>query len=193
MRAAPLRYAWRAMKKHRIKTCLAVILVANALLIAVVVWCLPSQAVPSFQFLAGQSPLKVVQDQNTGWDRLSQKLYSFAGDFENVCTAAQAELSALGYTQVPQYPGQLFVTREYRLYRRSSDETITVRIMADAKLTVLSTPKNSQYASPDRYDYRRQAGWLAVEVDRRGSQAPLWEGVASGANRLFRRVGLKGT
>jgi hypothetical protein len=39
-----------------------------------------------------------------------------------------------------------------------------MRIMARAKLIVASTPKNSQYSSPDRYTYRPQADWVSVEV-----------------------------
>jgi hypothetical protein len=113
--------------------------------------------------------------------------YSFTGDFASVCEAAQAELSVLGYTEMPRSSGDSFATREYYLRRSSTDGMIRVRIMAGAKLIVASTPKNSQYSSPDRYTYRLQADWVSVEVAQQ-RPAGLWQNMKARASGLLWRM-----
>jgi hypothetical protein len=149
-----------------------------------------SSTMPSFQFLAGRSPVPMVRDQE--WRRggsWSVHFYSFTGDFESICTAAQAELSALGYTEMPRNSDDFFATHEYRLRQNAPDGAIAVRIMARAKLIVASTPKNSQYSSPDRYTYRPQDGWISVQVAQwRGGG--LWQNLKARASRLLWRMSL---
>lgn len=181
---------WRALKEHPLRTFGVVALIVGLLLILVASLSSPSSTTPSFQFLAGRGPVPMVRDQDRpragAW---SLDFYSFAGDFERVCAAAQSELSALGYTEMPQDPDVFFPTREYHLRQNSPDGMIMVRIMARAKLMVFSTPKNSQYSSPDRYTYRPQAGWVSVEIGQQ-HRGGLWQRIKARAGGLLWRMGL---
>jgi hypothetical protein len=118
----------------------------------------------------------------------SSDFYSFAGDFESVCAAAQAELSALGYPEIP-HPEDSFATREYWLRQNSSDGKIIVRIMARVKLMVVWTPRNSQYSSPDRHTYRFEPGWVSVQVAQQ-RRAGLWQSIKARAGGLLWKMGL---
>jgi hypothetical protein len=91
---------------------------------------------------------------------------------QSICAAAQSELIARGYVEAPRSGGDFFPTREFRLRQGPSGELITVRLLASARLKVYSTPRNSQYSSPDRYEYRLEAGWVSVEVDEH--RRPSW-------------------
>jgi hypothetical protein len=189
MTIARVQCVWRALKEHPLRAFGVVAFVVGFLLILVVSLSSTSSTLPSFQFLAGRSATPMSRDPDRPRGAWSLDFYSFAGDFESICAAAQAELSALGYTEIPRNPDDFFATREYRLRQSSSDGIIAVRIMAHAKLVVFSTPKNSQYSSPDRYTHRTEAGWVSVQV---AQQRPggLWQRIKARAGGLLWRMGL---
>lgn len=180
---------WRALPRHPIRAFLVVAFTLSILLILAACFSATSSTMPSFQFLAGRSPIPMVRDQDQSRNRGSLDFYSFAGDFESVCTAARSELTALGYTELPKQPDAFYDTREFQLCRNTPDGMILIRIMAHARLVVFSTPKNSQYSSPDRYSYRPESDWVSVEVAQQRYGGP-WQGVKARVDALLWRMGL---
>jgi hypothetical protein len=148
-----------------------------------------SAPTPRFRFLAGQSPIRTMRSSG-GWTGNRHDTYSLAGDVQSLCAAAQSELTALGYVVVARSSGDYFPTRGYRLAPGPSGEAITVRILSSARLRVFATPENSQYFSPDRYEYRREDGWVSVEVDEYRNPSWLQRHVTYPVQSLLSRMGL---
>jgi hypothetical protein len=185
-----MRYVWAAVKRHPIKVSLGAVLAASILLFLTALGSYISATGPSFQFLAGQSPAFALRSRDILSNRWQHDFYSFPGDFQSVCAAAQSELSALGYVSVPQSPDVFFPTREHQLSPGPSGGVITVRIQDRAKLAVFTTPENSQYTSPDRYSYKSESGWVSVEVYERRSPPWVQRKVLYPVSVLLRRMGL---
>jgi hypothetical protein len=187
------RHAWAVVKKHPIRSGLAVVLVLGVLLILAARRATVTPAVPSFQFLAGQSPvLRGRDDRDIWWETVSQDLYSFRGDFTSVYEAARAELSALGYTESRRTPGDEYAydMRQFSLGMSRPDGHITVRIMTGVKLVVVSTPPNSQYPTPTRYSRRPEVGWVSVEIRQNCPKSTFSQHVAWAVYRLRSKLGL---
>lgn len=156
-------------RRGRRRLCLAVGLVGFVLIAALfLLSVIPVSAtppMPSFRFLSGQAPVSAVAKKDI-MDDLSRKSlnrYSFAGDFQSVCNAAHAELSALGYVET-KHPSGDPDKREYRLRTGLPDRLVTVWILDHSRLIVYSSPKDSEYSTPDRCEYKWQEGWVSVEV-----------------------------
>jgi hypothetical protein len=52
-----------------------------------------------------------------------------------------------------------------------------------------STPRNSQYSSPDRHTYRPEVGWVSVEIGQQ-HRGGLWQRIKARAGGLLWRRGL---
>lgn len=177
-------------ERHPVRTGLLAVSFVAALLVLIAILSSAPLALPSFGFLAGRNPALTLRNQTRVSGKHTQVFYSFTGDFQAVCDAAQAELSALGYAPLKVQPGVFFPTREYRLDAGSSGERVSVRIMAGAKLVVIRTPRNSQYITPDRYTYEPEPGWIAVEVLQKRRMSWFRVYVTWPVRRLLWRLGL---
>lgn len=184
------RGIWAAVRRHPVRTGLLAVSFVGVLLVLIAILSSVPPALPSFGFLAGRDPALTLRDQVRISRKHTQVFYSFTGDFQAVCDAAQAELSALGYAPLKTQPGVFFPTREYRLDAGSAGERVNVRIMAGAKLVVIRTPKNSQYVTPDRYTYEVERGWITVVVLQERRMSRLRAYVTWPVSRLLRKLGL---
>jgi hypothetical protein len=106
-----------------------------------------------------------MDDQNRYGRRQVTDIYSFAGDFNDVCAMANTELTSLGFVEETR-PGDESHRRRYRLVGKRPGEFSTVTIMDNHKSSVYSTPANSEYSSPDVQSYHFSDGWVAVEVSQ---------------------------
>ena len=84
------------MKKFVIKISLAFVILA-ALILILLVLLSHDEDIPSYRFLGGLNPAayKEFNDKSHAEDRLY--IYSFEGDFNDVCTKARAELISAGF------------------------------------------------------------------------------------------------
>ncbi len=127
-----VRYTWEVVRKHPVTVLGVTAIVASFLAILLACLTVTSAPTPRFRFLAGQSPIRTMRGSG-GWTGNRHDTYS-AGDVQNLCAAAQAELTALGYVAVARSSGDYFPTREYRLAPGPSGKAITVRILSSARL-----------------------------------------------------------
>jgi hypothetical protein len=184
-----VRHVWEGVRRHPVTVLGVTAIVASFLAVLLARLPVTSAPTPRFRFLAGQSPIRTMRGSG-GWTGNRHDTYSLAGDVQSLCAAAQSELTALGYVVVARSPADYFPTREYRLAPGPSGEAITVRILSSARLRVFATPENSQYFSPDRYEYRREDGWVSVEVDEYRNPSWLQRHVTYPVQSLLSRRGL---
>lgn len=119
-------------------------------------------SMPSFNFLGGRKPSYHTISNSQTQKRITQDIYSFEADFDDVFPDANKELLALGYKDKTNPVSELW-HRNYLLLK-GPYERIHVTIYKRQKLSVYSTPESSDYSSPDRYEFHIQDGWVSVEV-----------------------------
>ena len=116
---------------------------------------------PSFEFLKGRKPEYHCKKNLLG-KKVTEDIYSFEADFDNVFPDANKELLALGFVDKTRPdPGDW--TRHYWL-RKGPYEQIHLTIYRRQKLGIYSTPESSDYSSPDRYEFHIRDGWTSVMV-----------------------------
>lgn len=121
----------------------------------------PASSMPSFNFLNSRKPVYHCKNTHLG-KKITRDIYSFEADFDDVFPDANKELLALGFADKTRPdPGPW--THDYWL-RKGLYEQINVRIHRRQKLGVYSTPKSSDYSSPDRYEFHIRDGWTSVTV-----------------------------
>ena len=121
----------------------------------------PESSMPTFKFLNGQKPAYHCKKNHLG-NNITEDIYSFEADFDDVFPDANKELLALGFgDETRPDPGEW--TRSYFLWK-GPYEKIHVRIHRRQKLGVYSTPESSDYSSPDRYEFHIRDGWVSVDV-----------------------------
>ena len=121
----------------------------------------PAPSMPSFNFLNGRKPAYQSVKSHLG-NNITEDIYSFEADFDDVFPEANKELLALGFVDKTRPdPGDW--TRHY-LLRKGPYEWIHLTIYRRQKLSVYSTPESSDYSSPDRYEFHTRDGWTSVMV-----------------------------
>jgi len=95
-------------------------------------------------------------------NNITEDIYSFEADFDDVFPDANKELLALGFADKTRSGSEMW-HRDYLLLN-GSYERIWVSIHKRHKLGVYSTPKSSDYSSPDQYEFHYREGWVSVEV-----------------------------
>ena len=152
----------KVLKKSRVKkVCAIVIIVSIALVTAALLLNRPTP-VPSFKFLASRKPLiRVKHNADKSLIPETHLTYSFEADFNDLHTKARSELLALGYVENirPQDPPDV---RTYRLSDQRGDTRID--ILDKHRYKVYSTPRNSEYPSPDRVEPHYAEGWISVTI-----------------------------
>jgi hypothetical protein len=117
---------------------------------------------PSFNFLNGRKPVAHIRDNGKMQYSMTQDIYSFEADFNNVFPNANKELLDLGFVDKTRSGSELW-HRDYFLLK-GPYEQIRVRIYTKHKLSVYSTPASSDYSSPDRHEFHMRDGWISVTV-----------------------------
>jgi len=152
------------MKKSAVKRFLGFVVIAGIVLTTIGLllhYSRPGPSMPSFNFLDGRKPVYHCKKSHLE-NKITQDIYSFEADFDDVFPGANKELLALGFTDKTR-PGSEMSYRDYLLlngpYRK-----IRVRMYTRHKLSVYSTPESSDYTSPDRYEFYLRDGWISVDV-----------------------------
>lgn len=155
------------MKRRLIKIS-AAILVAVGILLGLALQLVRDRGPEmSFGFLDGRTlTARIKKDPGRSSYSTIREVYSFEGDYIDVCAKVDAELSAKGFKVNFARPGETFRRHEYRLANTASARAIVVEIRDRQYLKVYSTPKSSKYSSPDRHEYHHKNGWVTVEIIR---------------------------
>lgn len=152
------------MKKSAVKRSLAFVVIVGIFLTVIGLLLRNSRSgpsMPSFSFLSGRKPAFHSKNNSQTMYRITNDIYSFEADFNNVCLNANAELLALGFVDTTQ---PILYCREYVFRGKLPYELVHVRISDNQKLTVYSTPESSKYSSPERHAFHYRDGWVSVEV-----------------------------
>jgi len=174
------------MKRSVIKKSFAVAITIGVLLTLLGLLRRYSKPMPSFQFLSSRGPAICIKEAaSKTLDRKTQFVYSFEADFNDVCADANAELSALGYVDTTR-PRQEPRSREYMFRNKVHGGSVTVSILDRHKLSVYSTPRRSEYSSPDLYAYHYRVGWVSVVIVQSRRPSVFWQNLLYWPNRLLR-------
>lgn len=152
------------MKKSAVKIYLVVVAIAGIFLIVIALvlhYSIPGLSMPSFSFLNGRKPAYHCIKSQSGY-KITQDIYSFEADFDEVFPEANKDLLALGFAD-KTHSGSEMWHRDYLLLN-GPYERIRVRIYTKHKLSVYSTPESSDYSSPDRHEFHLRNGWVSVTV-----------------------------
>ena len=127
-----------------------------------------SPLIPSYQFLADQELKMAFYDDNwTTYDNATRHIYSFPGDFNDICSIARAGLNSLGFTE-HKWPGnQKHWSRRFHLATSSPKGSISVVIHERQKLS----PRPTLY--PELVLYKFRDGWILVEVNHANRKSRL--------------------
>jgi hypothetical protein len=93
---------------------------------------------------------------------MTQDIYSFEADFNDVFPCANKELLALGYKDKTN-PASALLDHNYLLLN-GRYEQIWVTIYKKHKYSIYSTPESSDYSSPDRHVFHIRDGWVSVSI-----------------------------
>lgn len=121
----------------------------------------PEPSMLSFKFLNGRKPAYRCINNHLG-NKITQDIYSFEADFNDIFPKANSELLALDFADKTRPISEQW-HRNYSL-RKGPYERIHVTIYKRQKLGVYSTPESSDYSSPDRYEFHVRDGWTSVMV-----------------------------
>jgi len=150
------------MKKFVIKISLAFVIIAVVLLILLGLRS-RDEVAPSYRFLDGRNPV-AYSEQIIDEIQYKQKLYtySFEGDFNDVCSKADAELIPDGFVcktfVVENLAGNEFPCRSYRLKARFLRGSVSIYIYNNRQYTELPNPQKDAL-------YMKE-GWVTVEIAR---------------------------
>lgn len=168
------------MKRSVIKKSFVVAITISVLLTLLGLLRHYSKPVPSFQFLSSRGPAICIKEA----DRKTRFVYSFEADFNDVCADANIELSVLGYVDTTR-PRQEPRSREYMFRNKVHGGSVTVSIIDRHKLSVYSTPRRSEYSSPDLYAYHYRIGWVSVDIVQSRRPSVFWQKLLYWPNRLL--------
>ena len=115
---------------------------------------------PSFNFLGDRKPVAHIRDN--GKTHMTQDVYSFEADFNDVFPGINKELLALGYKDKTN-PASALLDHNYLLLN-GRYEQIWVTIYKKHKYSIYSTPESSDYSSPDRHVFHIRDGWVSVSI-----------------------------
>ncbi|MBN2590320.1 MAG: hypothetical protein JXA96_10695 [Sedimentisphaerales bacterium] len=151
------------MKKSSIKKICAAFVVI--IFIVITISLDTSEYLPSYQFCSERGKFVRVRTSDSGpLFKVQQIIYScsFEADFNDICTQADKELSALGYIS----DSPLFQTdaRVYQLNGNSQKDFILVTIFDNRKYEKYDPDKSSGYYSQDN-EFSYQDGWVSVQVE----------------------------
>jgi len=153
------------MKKSAVKRFLVFVAIFGILMTVIGIlssYSKPASSMPSFNFLNGRKPAYHCINNSQYQYSITQDIYSFEADFDDVFPDANKELLALGFVDKTRPdPGDW--TRHYWL-RKGPYEQINLTIYRRQKLGIYSTPESSDYSSPDRYEFHVRDGWTSVMV-----------------------------
>ena len=132
--------------------------------------------VPSFKFLRGRGQMVKAKGTTEARDyRRIRYACSFEADYNDVCAAADKELTALGYVQTP-FAGQPSYRRIYELQGPRIGDSIIVMILMEHQLKQNTIPLFATYYKD---------GYVVVEINRMQRQSWLIYRIKYWSKRLF--------
>lgn len=139
------------------------------------------EPMPSFAFLGDHAlGLRVEKNRKERiLNRITRAVYSFEGDFNDVCSKAGGELSALGFVEDAQ-PQHEVNCREYLFKGDFPDELVRVSILNRHML--------SEHATTSRAVFHFRPGWVSVVITR--ERGAPWRKTFYGPVRLLYRWGV---
>jgi len=152
------------MKKSAVKSYLAFVVIVGIFLTVtglMLHYSRPEPSMPSFSFLGGRKSAYHSTNNSRTQYRITQDIYSFEADFDDVFPKANSELLALGFVDTTDSG---LWHRDYEFRSGLPYERIRVRIYNKHKLLVFSTPESSDYSSTDRHEFHTIDGWVSVTV-----------------------------
>jgi hypothetical protein len=162
------------MRKSAVKTSLVVVAIVGIFLTGIGLflhYSRPGPSMPSFNFLGDRKPAYQCKKSHLG-NKITEDIYSFEAEFDDVFPDANRELLALGYKDKTN-PVLALWNRNYLLLN-GPYEKISVRIYKRQKLGVYSTPESSDYSSPDQYVFHIRDGWTSVSVSVEVVPRRIW-------------------
>ena len=153
--------------KRRANRRLLTILIAVGMLVGlVVVPAMLLRRAMSFDFLNGRRMTTQIERDPAGSAyRTVRYVYSFPGDFNDVCAMADPELSAKGF-KLSFRERRGVIQREYKLANAASRRPVVVSIRGRQQVKVHSRPESSRHSRPDRVLFHCRRGWVSVHVTR---------------------------
>jgi hypothetical protein len=123
------------------------------------------ESVPEFEFLKDKGSFIKIDLSDQSMTKEIRFVYSFEADYNDIVADANLELSALGYKGNFSQPKEAFYRScTYFLRGEKPGASISVEFIDKNELIAYETPKNSEYPSPDRYEYHIRDGWVSVQI-----------------------------
>jgi hypothetical protein len=145
---------------------LTILIAVGILVVLVVVPALLLRRAMSFDFLNGRRMTTQIERDPAGSAyRTVRYVYSFPGDFDDVCAMADPELSAKGF-KISFRERRGVIQREYRLSSPGSPRFTVVSIRGRQQVKVHSTPELSRNSGRARVLFHYRRGWVSVHVTR---------------------------
>jgi hypothetical protein len=153
------------MKKSAVRNSLVVVAIVAIFMTMIALvshYSMPVSSMPSFNFLGDRKPAYHTMNNSQTQKRITQDIYSFEANFDDIFLDANKELLTLGFVDKTHSGSELW-HRDYS-FLNGPYEQIRVRIYTRHKLSVYSSPKSSDYSSPDRHEFHLRDGWISVTV-----------------------------
>ena len=155
------------MKRRVIKISLAILVVVGILLGLLAVLTRDWGPEVPFDFLAGRAlTARIERNQIIQWSGHTRTVYSFEGDFadyNDVCTKADSELLAMGFTLLPPM-GDTLHTRFYLSSNVALDPCVCVGLSYRREAEAPSTLKSPEHSIPNRRTSQHKSGSISVSV-----------------------------
>ena len=161
------------MKRRLVRLWLAILIIVGILLglLVVLIWEWRSEM--SFEFLEGRAlTANINRDSGRYAYRTIWHVYSFEGDFNDICAIADAELLARGFKIDHKASLASSVRRDYCLGNETSNKAIVVSIRGRQEVKVHPTTEPSQHSNQDRILFHHRRGWISVHITRKKRR--LW-------------------
>ena len=114
------------------------------------------EGLPAYRFLGGRSPVSCVEFNDESHTEDRRYIYSFEGDFNDICSKADSELIPAGFDcrtfVIESLSGYKFPRRSYRLKKRFLNESVKINISNDI----------AYIEKKDTIDPKD--GWIVVEI-----------------------------
>jgi len=147
------------MKRRVVKISLAILVVVGIALGLLLQLVRDRGPEMSFGFLDGRTlTARIKKHPGRSSNRTIREVYSFEGNYIDVCAKVDAELLARGFMVSFAPPTEIFGWRKYLLANAASAGITFVTIRDRQYLKVYSTPKSSKYSTPNRYVYHQRDG-----------------------------------
>jgi len=155
----------KIMKRRVLKISLPIVFIVGILLVLLVVLMWDWNSEMSFEFLEGKALTTSINRNPVRYAyRTIWHVYSFEGDFDDICATADAELLARGFKVDHKASRVSSVRRDYCLGNETSTRYIVVSIRGRQEVRVHSKTGSSRHSNQDRILFHYRSGWISVHI-----------------------------